>query len=126
MTGSLDPWVAVLLVAVGGAVGAVLRHLAGVVVAFGLRPVPEATLLVNVVASLLLGLLVGAEASAGVLDLLGLGVCGALSTYSTFALEVDRLRERGQRAVASEYALTTLVLGLGAAFLGYAVGAGLA
>lgn len=125
MNGPLDPWLVVLLVAVGGAIGAVLRHLAGVLVAFGLRPLPEATLLVNVVASLLLGVLVGAGASDGVLDLLGLGVCGALSTYSTFALELDRLRGRGQRTIATEYALTTLVLGLGAAFLGYAAGAAL-
>jgi CrcB protein len=122
----MDPWLVVVLVAVGGAAGAVLRHVAGVVVAFGVRPIPEATLLVNVVASLLLGLIVGAGAGGSGLGLLGAGVCGALSTYSTFALEVDRLRERGRPLVATEYVATTLLLGIGAAFAGYAAGAALA
>jgi CrcB protein len=117
----LPAWTLVLLVAAGGSLGAVLRHVAGVLLAFGIRPVPEATLVVNVTASFALGLLVGAEASPGWLALLGIGTCGALSTYSTFALEVDRLAERGQRAVALEYVALTLVLGLSAAALGYAL-----
>jgi CrcB protein len=114
------------LVAVGGAVGAVLRHLAGVLLSFGIRPIPEATFVVNVSASFLLGLLVGEGVSEGAFDLLGLGVCGALSTYSSFALENDRLLEQGRTPLAAEYMVSTLVVGIGAAFLGYAGGTALA
>jgi CrcB protein len=122
----MSPWQVVALIAVGGAIGAVLRHLAGVLLAFGIRPIPEATLVVNVTASLLLGLLVGEGVSEQLFDLLGLGVCGALSTYSSFALENDRLLQQGRAPLAVEYMASTLVVGIGAAFLGYTAGSALA
>lgn len=118
--------VTVLLVAGGGAVGALLRHVAGVLLFFGIRPLPEATLTVNVLASLLLGGLVGAGVSEPWHAVLGVGLCGSLSTWSSLALEIDRLAEQGRWPVAVEYAAASLVLGLGAAFVGYAGGSALA
>jgi CrcB protein len=122
----ISAWHVVGLVAVGGAVGAVLRHLAGVLLSFGIRPIPEATFVVNVTASFLLGLIVGDGVSEELFDLLGLGVCGALSTYSSFALENDRLLEQGRAPLAVEYMTSTLVVGIAAASLGYWGGTALA
>jgi fluoride exporter len=107
------------LVAAGGAAGALLRHVAGVLLFFGVRPLPEATLAVNVLASLLLGALTGAGVAEPWMALLGVGLSGALSTWSSLALEIDRLVEQGRTAVAVEYAATTLAAGVGAAFLGF-------
>ena len=70
-----------LLVAVGGAAGAALRW--SVAQALVGR---RATLLVNLAGSLLLGLL--AEAAPAPYALLGVGFCGALTTFSTYAVEV--------------------------------------
>ncbi|GGS55091.1 hypothetical protein GCM10010156_12360 [Planobispora rosea] len=113
----------VLLVAVGGAAGAVLRHLAGLRTS---SPFPWGILLVNVAASFLLGLLT-AGALAGWLPVWGLtlggaGFCGALSTYSTLAYDVMRLAESGERRPAVVNLVFTLVAGLAAAFAGAAVG----
>ncbi len=70
-----------LLVLLGGAAGATARH--GVARAL---PGRRATLLVNLVGSLLLGLLLGTGTST--YALLGVGFCGALTTFSTYAVEV--------------------------------------
>ena len=70
-----------LLVLVGGAAGAAARGAVADAV-----PGRRATLLVNLVGSLLLGLL--ASAAPAPYALLGIGFCGALTTFSTFALEV--------------------------------------
>ena len=99
-----------LLVAVGGAVGALLRWAVGRLADGGF---PWPTLAVNVAGSLLLG----AVAHGGpewALTLLGAGVAGALTTYSAFALETARL-PLGRAA-----AYVVLTLGLGAA--GFAAG----
>jgi CrcB protein len=104
----------VLLVALGGAVGAVLRF---VVAARLDRDVPWGTLAVNVVGSLVLGLLVGLSVGAHPYALLGVGFCGGLTTYSGFAVQSARLRWRG-----AAYAAGTIVLAVGAAALGYLLG----
>lgn len=109
-----------LLVALGAAVGAPSRLLVG----HGLRTrfgaVPAAgTLAVNVGGSFLLGLLVGAGVGPGWLALLGTGFCGAFTTFSTLALEVWEAVEDGRRTEAATVVGLSLVLGLGAATIGY-------
>lgn len=104
----------VALVVVAAAGGAVLRHL----VATGLDA-RRGTLLVNVVGSLVLGLLVGAEVGGTTLVVLGTGLCGALTTWSTFAHDVAT--EPDRRTAASHAALS-LALGLAAAAAGLALG----
>ena len=103
------------LVALGAAVGAPLRHLAGHHLD---RRMPWGILLVNVVGSFLLGLFVALGLSGSSLALLGVGFCGGLTTYSTFAVQTARLGPRH----GSLNAVATLVLSLTAAALGYALG----
>src|SRR5262245_52897801 len=96
--------IALLCVLGGGAIGAVARYLTDR--ALGSRAFPLGTLIVNVVGSLILGGLAGvAEAHPGlpvwVRALTGVGFCGALTTYSTFALETVTLWRGGARAYAS-------------------------
>jgi CrcB protein len=112
------------LVGLGGAMGAVARHALYVRVDND-TDVPRATLTVNVLGSLVLGLVTGFGA-AGVLGtdavlFLGTGACGAFTTFSTFAFEtVNRNEARGTRAAAAN-AFGTLALALLAAAVGFQV-----
>ncbi|WP_214323920.1 fluoride efflux transporter CrcB [Nonomuraea sediminis] len=112
----------VLLVVLGAAVGAPLRYLADrAVQARHATVFPWGTLTVNVVGSALLGFLAALPASGGAMSLLGTGLCGALTTYSTFGYETVRLVEVGARFHAVANAVASIVAGLGAAYLGVAV-----
>jgi CrcB protein len=85
----------VLLVALGAAVGAPLRYLTDrLIQARAGSRFPWGTLAVNVAGSLLLGFLVGLPVEPRVAALLGTGFCGALTTYSTFAVETVTLPRR--------------------------------
>lgn len=112
-----------LLVAVGAAVGAPLRYLVDRAVQARHDSVfPWGTFSVNVVGSFLLGLLTGAvPAHGGVMALLGTGLCGALTTYSTFGYETLRLFAARDRGHAVLNVVASLAAGLGAAFCGLAV-----
>lgn len=84
-----------LLVAVGAAAGAPLRHVAAQLLDGRL---PHGTILVNWVGSFLLGCFSGLGLSGGALALLGTGFCGGLTTYSSFAVQTAELG-RGRGAV---------------------------
>jgi CrcB protein len=111
------------LVVVGAVVGAPLRYLTDRAVQQRHDTVfPWGTFTVNVVGCLILGLLSGA-ASAGAASphvqlLLGTGLCGALTTYSTFSYETLRLAEDGARFYAVANVVASVVAGLGAVFVG--------
>ncbi|MFE2018104.1 fluoride efflux transporter FluC [Streptomyces sp. NPDC059499] len=112
-----------LLVVIGGAVGAPLRYLTDRAVqarhGAGLPYVfPWGTFVVNAAGSLLLGVLTGAAVSAHTYALLGTGLCGALTTYSTFSYETLRLAETGRGFLAAANVVASLLVGLGAVFLG--------
>lgn len=112
-----------LLVALGAAAGAPLRYLTNHWVRQQLGGTPVAgTLVVNVAGSFVLGLLVGAGAAGAPLALVGIGFCGALTTFSTLALELwDAMSDdRYPHAVAN--VVLSLTLGLGAAWLGWVLG----
>ncbi|MBD0422598.1 fluoride efflux transporter CrcB [Streptomyces sp. TRM S81-3] len=115
-----------LLVVAGAMVGAPLRYLTDRAVQSRHDSVfPWGTFTVNVVGSLVLGLLTGA-AVAGAADsrlllLLGTGLCGALTTYSTFSYETLRLAETGARLHAAVNVTASVAAGLGAAFAGVAL-----
>jgi CrcB protein len=116
--------VTLLLVLLGGAVGAVTRFLTDRALQSRVDAVlPWGTLAVNVAGSLLLGLLAGAGARlpGWVGPLVGVGLCGALTTYSTFGFETIRLAESGARGYALVNIVATLAAGLSAAALGFAL-----
>ncbi|MBA2555551.1 MAG: fluoride efflux transporter CrcB [Geodermatophilaceae bacterium] len=117
----------VALVALGAALGAPLRYLIERAVRARVRSqFPAGILLVNVLGSLILGVLTGLLASPHWQALLGVGLCGALTTYSAFALDTVVLAEGRERLLALSYVLASLVAGLAAALVGLAAGAALA
>lgn len=114
-------------VAAGGAAGAVARYLAmaGTARLVGMS-FPWATLLVNVLGSLVLGVLVEVFAlkwsvSEGVRGLLVVGLLGAFTTFSTFSLDVALLYERGELMAAAAYVVASVILSIGALFVGLAL-----
>jgi CrcB protein len=114
-----------LLVIMGGAVGAPLRFLTDRAVQKRHDTVfPWGTFTVNVVGCLVLGVLTGAvtagAAPSQVQLLIGTGLCGALTTYSTFSYETLRLVEDGAKFYAAANAVASVAAGLGAVFLGVA------
>ena len=110
----------VLLVAVGGAVGAPLRHLVDAWVTARLG-VPWGTFVVNVTGSFVLGL-VAASAPGWLVTLVGVGLCGALTTFSTFSVETVRLLQLGDGRRALLNVCCSLVVGIGAAAGGWWLG----
>ncbi len=110
-------------VAVLGGAGAVLR----VVIAALIAPRahgswPLGIFAVNVSGALALGLLVGSAASAATVTLLGGGLLGGYTTFSTWMLESVREGEERRRGVAAANVLLSLAAGLGAVALGRALG----
>jgi fluoride exporter len=114
----------VLLVALGGAVGSVARYGVGVAAArwFGLA-FPWGTLAVNVIGGLAIGVLAArVPADDDNLRLLvGTGLLGGFTTFSAFSLETVRLMEQ-QPGLAALYALASLVLSVGACWMGLQLG----
>jgi fluoride exporter len=107
--------VTALLVALGAAVGAPLRHVLGRALD---GEFPSGLLLVNAVGSGLFGVFAALSLDAGGWALLGTGFCGAFTSFSSFAVQAV---ERAPR-VASAYVLATTVLSVGACTLGWVLG----
>ncbi len=112
----------VLLVALGGALGAAGRYLVDVEVSrvWG-GWLPLGTLLVNLLGSLAFGLVAGLTADSGATAaVLGTGLCGAFTTWSGLAVQTVQLLAERPR-VAAAYVALTLVGGLAMASLGLAL-----
>ena len=114
-----------LLVALGGALGTLMRY--GANVMFGSSAFPYATFTVNALGSCALALLsqvIGDRTLWGVpLGLVvGTGVLGGFTTYSSFNLETFRMLQQGQTSLAVFYAGLTFVTCLALGALGFAVG----
>lgn len=107
------------LIAVGGALGAMGRYL---LAQWRTPGFPYAILVANVTGSVLLGIL-AAGASRQVVLLLGVGFCGALTTFSTFALDTVVLAREGRRGAAVLNVGASVAVCIAAAAVGLALGA---
>ncbi|SOD70726.1 camphor resistance protein CrcB [Jatrophihabitans sp. GAS493] len=120
------------LIFLGGALGSVLRYLTDRSVTGWrerVRPgdlFPYGTLLVNVIGCFILGVVTAGSVDAHwggrVVALVGTGLCGGLTTFSTFAVESVQLRRHRRAGVMLAYLAASLLLGIGAAQLGWLVG----
>jgi CrcB protein len=112
----------VLLVALGAALGAPTRYLADRMVQARHDSVfPWGTFAVNVGGSFVLGLLAALPAAEPVMAAVGVGFCGALTTYSTFGYETLRLVRERAHLYAAANALGSVGAGLAAAYAGLAL-----
>ncbi|GLR47897.1 fluoride efflux transporter CrcB [Sphingomonas astaxanthinifaciens] len=117
-----------VLVFLGGGIGAVLRHGANRLgmMLFG-TGFPVATLAVNVVGSLLMGMLAanlaeGPAASQQLRLFLTTGVLGGFTTFSAFSLDALTLWQRGQPGLAAAYVAGSVFLSLAAVGAGFVLG----
>lgn len=116
----------VLLVALGGGLGAASRFGVSLAVPARADAWPVATFGINVAGSLAIGLLAGWLSSRGDVGepwrlFLGVGVLGGFTTFSAYSLETMRMIERNDWAGASAYAIGSVVVGLIAVGLGLLV-----
>jgi CrcB protein len=123
---SLSLPVAVAWVAAGGAIGSVLRYLIAVAAAPISSRFPSGTLIANVTGCLCAGVMLylvlnrpGFPPSLRLL--ITTGFLGGLTTFSTFSAETLHLLERGQIGAAALNVGLNVLLGLGAAWVGYTV-----
>lgn len=116
-----------LVIAAGGALGAVARHFVNnqVTAWFG-DGFPWGILAANVAGSFAMGLFVGLlelvwSPSQEVRTFVAVGFLGAFTTFSTFSLQVALLYERGQMALAALYIAASVVLAVSGLFAGLAL-----
>ena len=112
---------ALLLVAVGGALGAVARYLTT-----SILPIDSywSTSVINLIGSLLLGIIAGGLHGSGIVSdelllLLGTGILGAFTTMSTFSLDLVKLIDDAQWITATLYFGSTALIGPVLALIGW-------
>jgi len=117
---SLPVWIGVALL---GGCGAPARVVLTLLVADRFHPhLPLGTMAVNVSGAFLLGLLAGASLEGDARLLLGAGLIGSYTTFSTWMLETQRIDEAGKRRIAVTNVVLSIALGLAAVALGRALG----
>ena len=110
--------VMVAMLAAAG-VGTVVRYLTGLLLN---NDFPVGTLAVNLLASTLLGLLVGADVGDSMSLIVGTGALGALSTWSATANEAAIMARRGEGYLALAYLALTVLSGVTFAWFGLQLG----
>ena len=118
----------ILLVGAGSAIGGIARFLVHRgIVQFFTYPFPLATFLVNFSGSFLIGYLYSASLkqewlSGSLLLFLVTGICGGYTTFSAFSYENIMLIKNGQAPLSLFYILSSVLIGIGAAALGFWAG----
>lgn len=115
-------------VGLAGAVGALARYGLGMMIdSIGPSAFPVSTLLINLSGSFLLGWLTHMFLRTGKLSpqfvtIVGTGMIGSFTTFSTFSVETIRLLNESRIGLALLYVFLSITLGLGSSWLGYRVG----
>ena len=118
-----------LMVAAGGALGAVARYATGLAATrwLGAGGWPWGTLAVNLIGGLLIGLVTGwiafrgSSQSEAIRIFTVVGVLGGFTTFSAFSLELVQMLERREMATAALYALASVFLSVVAVFVGLTI-----
>ncbi|MEH0075298.1 fluoride efflux transporter CrcB [Pannonibacter sp. Pt2] len=117
-----------LIVALGGGIGAALRHGVNLLTLRWFGPnFPYGTLTVNVAGSLIMGLFIGLllrynpGTSAGLRLFVATGILGGFTTFSAFSLDMALLWERGAVHMALLYVVLSVLLSILAVFAGLAI-----
>ena len=114
----------VLLVGLGGAIGSILRYLAIEIIPS--NQIPYGTITVNLLGSMMLGVMFGLIAADAVINqeyviLFGTGLLGAFTTMSAFAMDTVNLSEN-EIYITFIYVTISIVGSLGLAWFGYKIG----
>ena len=111
-----------ILVFIGGGLGSLARYGTSIMLKNAQWTFPAATLISNIVASFIIGILTGLSLKSVVTDaqklLFATGFCGGFSTFSTFSNETVALFQNGNSTTAFLNIFLSVVLCLGATFLG--------
>jgi CrcB protein len=111
-----------VLVVVGGGIGAGIRHLTNLGALRVVGPnFPWGTMVINIVGSFVMGLFIAALVRGGSSELrlfVATGILGGFTTFSAFSLDFATLWERGASLPALGYALASVVGAIIALFLG--------
>jgi CrcB protein len=119
----MTAWHWVALVAAGG-VGAVLRFwIDGTLERRVATAFPVGTFVINVAGSFALGVVVGTHAGGAVAFVVGTGLIGSFTTFSTWMFESQRLSEDGELRLAAWNLCLSIAAGVTAAGAGWALGA---
>ena len=127
-TAVADAMKTLLAIAIGGALGALLRYwMSSGVYALTGRDFPYGTLAVNVIGSLIMGfvyiwLLERTLGGAGIRAFLLIGLLGAFTTFSTFSIETLYLIEEGEQLKALINIVVSVVVCIFACWVGMVVG----
>jgi CrcB protein len=109
--------------AAGGFLGAIARYaIQSLISARWPTKLPIGTLFVNVLGSFLLGWIASSGIHEQIAFFLGTGFMGAFTTFSTIHLESMNLFKQGEGKISVLYLGLTLLLGIGAAWLGISMG----
>ncbi|HAR39394.1 MAG: hypothetical protein A2W86_12990 [Bacteroidetes bacterium GWD2_45_23] len=114
-----------LIIGLGGFVGSIARFLVQKLnLHLHFLSIPFGTLTVNVIGSLIIGLLIGISSKSDILSpnlrlFLMVGFCGGFTTFSSFSAENLTLMQNGQFATVLLYTGISIFLGFAAVYLGY-------
>ncbi len=110
-----------LLAGAGGAIGSMLRYAVSLIISN--KFFPYATFAVNILGSLLIGILLGLFLKNSISNyswrFCATGICGGFTTFSAFSLEAIELLQQQRFFVFALYILLTLIIGLAATYMGF-------